>query len=238
MTVLPNFTTFRSTFAAAAFSFNDTLSFVNANPSTITRATGDFLAEGFTDHDKIAIAATVSNNGNYTIRTATASTLTLVPGNTLVNEAAIFTVYTGEAFDVDGLETWPTQSLRINGFNNTLAGVRKPGVAGIPMVVTANNYQADAVFNADEYDWYLSQRSDLAANQAFTIVQRPNVGFVSFSGTVHIALLFAKFGKLGNERFSPSDIIRFFKHTHLYVQRRSDKAIQWVDLLRKLTANA
>lgn len=68
-----------------------TFSFVDSDPDTITRAAGSFVDDGLVDGDLITVSGTVSNNGTFTIATVAPTTITLIPSDTLVGEAAVAT---------------------------------------------------------------------------------------------------------------------------------------------------
>lgn len=62
------------------------VTFADADPDTIVRDAGSFLTDGFNDADSLTISDSVSNDGEYTIDTVTATTITLDSGDTLVAE--------------------------------------------------------------------------------------------------------------------------------------------------------
>lgn len=61
-----------------------------------------------------------------------------------------------------------------------------------------------------------------------------NMGLVTFSGTIQLSpnTLLPE-----STLMTPESVSTTFKNCHLYVQRISDQAIQWVDLLRAMVAN-
>jgi hypothetical protein len=65
-----------------------TIAFVDSNPDTITDSGNGFVTAGFVDGGSITVSGTVSNDGTYTIATATAGTLTLIGADSLAAEAA------------------------------------------------------------------------------------------------------------------------------------------------------
>lgn len=65
-----------------------TIAFVDSDPDTITDTDNGFILAGFRKGMKISVAGTVSNDGNYTIADVAAGTLTLIPSDTLITEAA------------------------------------------------------------------------------------------------------------------------------------------------------
>jgi len=62
------------------------LNFVDSNPDTIVRTTGSWVTDGFIDEMVITITSSTSNNTTYTIDSVTATTLTLISGDTIVVE--------------------------------------------------------------------------------------------------------------------------------------------------------
>ncbi|MBW2310538.1 MAG: Ig-like domain-containing protein [Deltaproteobacteria bacterium] len=65
------------------------IAFGDNNPDTITRADGgSFTADGFSDGNQIKVSGSTSNDGFYTVQTATDDKLTLVASDSLVDEAA------------------------------------------------------------------------------------------------------------------------------------------------------
>ena len=103
--------------------------------------------------------------------------------------------------------------------------------------MTCNALANDAVPGADEFDWYLSQRTDAAAFQLLTIsVYNPGGGNTA-SGTVTLfrtALSITEIGPVTAQ--TPQRAEDLFRHTYLYVRRRSDRSIQWVDLQKAQVA--
>jgi hypothetical protein len=57
---------------------------------------------------------------------------------------------------------------------------------------------------------------------------------MSFSGTVTLPI---NSSSAPSVVMTPELVASTFKHCHTYVQRLSDSAIQWVDLLRAMVAN-
>jgi hypothetical protein len=62
------------------------LTFADADPDTIVRASGSFVTDGYVAGDRVAVTGTSSNNGIYTIATVAALTLTLVAADVLAAE--------------------------------------------------------------------------------------------------------------------------------------------------------
>jgi photosystem II stability/assembly factor-like uncharacterized protein len=80
------------------------------------------------------------------------------------------------------------------------------------------------------------QQQSIPTTSTVAAIDSPdvNMGAMSFSGTVTITI---NSGQPAATVLSPDDIVSIFKKTYLYVQRISDNAIQWVDLLGEMTAN-
>ena len=64
------------------------ISFVDSNPDRITRAAGDFTADGFVADEEVMVVGSQLNEGVYTIDVAAALTLTLAASDSLQNEPA------------------------------------------------------------------------------------------------------------------------------------------------------
>jgi len=184
-------------------------------------------------------AANPANNGFHYPTVVTATDL-VVPNSALTPEAGATITFEAVHVDVEGIETWPILLVKtVAGFGlagSTLTGIPKPLTTVIAITVTCNAGAADAALGVDEYDWYLSQRTDQLASQPLLMVQVPDSGGQSFSGSVQIDIN-PTLGYLPSGQLNSEDLIAIFKHCHLYVQRRADKAIQWVDLLKEMVAN-
>lgn len=62
------------------------LTFADANPDTITRASGSWVDDGFQEGDQITVEGSADNNGTFTIAGLTATVITLVAGDALTAE--------------------------------------------------------------------------------------------------------------------------------------------------------
>lgn len=71
---------------------HDDVSFADANPDTITDASGHFLTDGFEVGMSLIVSGSVSNDGNYSIASVTDTIITLIPTDTLTLEAIGATV--------------------------------------------------------------------------------------------------------------------------------------------------
>jgi len=65
-----------------------TFAFVDSDPDTITDSAGGFIRAGFKAGDTITIQGSTSNDGEYTIDSVVAGTITLDAGDSLTVEAA------------------------------------------------------------------------------------------------------------------------------------------------------
>ncbi len=145
----------------------------------------------------------------------------------------------------DGYEEWPglfagqagrTNLVRANGFAGGFSGI--PGSAvGQNFLVSVNGQAPDAVAGVDEYDWYLSQRTDDPAKQWLSCATAHFLGANTYSGTVLIATTALANAELGlGLTLTVEQQIEVFRFCHLYCRRRPDGAIQWVDLLKGMFA--
>ncbi len=212
--------------------------FVDSNPDTITRVTvsGSYIVDGFVDGMLITVTGTALNDGVYRVATVADQTLTLSPEESLTAETIGCSIVGVETY-VDGYEKWPYQNVRKPGsgfgdLGSTITGIPKPWPTFSSFGITCNGFAPDAVFGVDEYDWYVSQRSEDTSAQPLTL------SFVSTaSGTIIISPKPARYGKVAGDPMTPDEVIKVFRNCHIYVKRISDGAIQWVDMLRAQVAN-
>lgn len=139
------------------------------------------------------------------------------------------TFATSSTQDVDGFEVWPLAKVRSGGFTGGFSGIGKP-IQAFPITVSCNGGASDAS-DATTYAWWLSQRTEDTASQWLSCVHST----VGYSGTVTIALTAKCVTDLGlgstTDSLTDDELRRILMHCYLYVQRASDDAIQWVDLL-------
>jgi hypothetical protein len=69
-----------------AVSGSPNFQFFDTNPDTITRTTGSWLTDGFRPHEQLTVTGSSNNNGTYTVRDVTATTLTLDISDSLTAE--------------------------------------------------------------------------------------------------------------------------------------------------------
>ena len=121
-----------------------------AGADTITRTTGDFLTSGFVAGKAINISGSVSNNGNKTIVSVVAGTITLATG-TLTAEIAGATVTITQYLQYRGLELAGTNT-NISLVNCKLDPNIASGIAGTTAGIVSwgiVNDDIDLVFGSD-----------------------------------------------------------------------------------------
>ena len=137
-----------------------------------------------------------------------------------------FRALTGGVPDLLGLPTWPVASMRAGGFDTGF--VMTLGVASpFETTITCTEYATDAVAGVDEYDWWFSQG---AASGGPFIVSRRDAPPDTSSGSIKLELAPWALA-LYPDPFDLSAIEVLFFQVSAYVRRRSDGAIQRLDLL-------
>lgn len=243
MAVLPNYTTFRWYFAEKKLA-SITATFADANPDTIARTAGSYATDGAVAGMVAIPSSSVSNDGaRFLIDTVAALTLTLDDGEAVTAEAATAGVtLTMLYLSPDGYEEWPgprsaeagrsSNLVRANGFDDGITGYPVWFSEAALIDLTVNALAADAVSGVDEYDWYLSQRTDDPSKQFLQINQVPG-----FSGSVQVAgtsLATSELELTPGLPLNPDKMAEMWRHSYVYCRRRSDGAIQWLDLHRAL----
>ena len=147
--------------------------------------------------------------------------------------------------DVTGYATWPSALLRADGFNQYLITQPMPAVDAIPtnngILIVVNGTLAapvaDAVSGVDEFDWYLSQRTDATSLQNWSLTQYTDGSPNTYSGAVVLK-------KVSGTSSSPPTLEEQFslcRHCYLYVRERVSPSgaspIQLVDLTRTYFAS-
>ena len=143
----------------------------------------------------------------------------------------------GVYVDSDALERYPVANVRAGGLA-PISGWTVPYDTAL-MTLTVNAGAADAVDGVDEFDWYVSQRTDDPDLQ-YLALATPAAYPLSYSGSltmIHTALAESEFNIATGQALTPSQLALLFKHVSVYVQRRSDKAIQWASALRAQVTN-
>jgi hypothetical protein len=243
--IVQNFTTFRYVFSDRRLSAPDAgFTFSAGPPSTIQRGTGSFLTNGVATGMYCEPKNTANNDGKRGYISALTATLMTwdASGATLTAEGPTPGQQLRSFFvGVDALEEWPgpfsqtSDLVRSGGFDGGITGVPQP-YALAAFHATVNGNAVDGVPGVDEYDWYLSQRTDTVAAQFLSIVPYTlAVAPATHSGTVtiqHTALATTELGLASP--ISDAQLRDLFRSTDIYVRRRSDGAIQWMSLDRHM----
>jgi hypothetical protein len=211
-------------------------SFVNGT-SRLERAAGSFLsmpktnggaAAAMQSDSVIEVTGTVSNDAIYTATNITATYVELAEAP--VTEGPVTCTVRAVPRDLDHTPEWPLIDMRALGFDGGLTGMPSPFTAAVASL-TANSTAADATAGADEYHWYLSQRTDDPTKQFWALKQFTGSSSLTFSGAVVLTptTLFTNLYDVAvdNEELAPA-----LKYVHLYCVRVLDGAIQWLDLYR------
>ncbi len=132
----------------------------------------------------------------------------------------------GAGTDVAGYEIWPSASVRAAGFDDGFTGVTKfSGTYTFPKTISVDG----GANGADAHDVYLSQRTDIPADQYLSLTS-----VAGKSGSWSLALTANAVARLGIATaatpLNHDQTIRTLKHCTLYCQRHSDNAIQLVQL--------
>jgi len=120
-----------------------------------------------------------------------------------------------------------------------------PGEAGFSLllppsltclaVISVNGLAGDAAYGADEFDWYLWQRTDDPAKQTL-MLQRSDTTSTTRSGTVLLAptpLAAVHYGITETQPVpSPEDGMKIFRDVSLGVRRRSNGRIMIASFLQ------
>lgn len=241
MSVFLTHSDFRAGFAiteSVAAGGGVTIQFTAPDQIVLTGTT--WAAKNIVEGMRIQPIGTINNDRYYYAETIVGGTMT-VEEQTVVSEGPIVStvIINGNLIDPDGIETWPIALLRSGGFN-AISNFNIP-YDGTAMLLTVNALAQDAVFGVDEYDWYVSQRTDVPANQYLDVQGNINLPpIVSFSGTlrmIHTTLAETEFGIVSGTNLTPTQTVSLFKDIAVYVRRISDGAIQWVDMLQIQLAN-
>ncbi|MGY3658239.1 hypothetical protein [Bradyrhizobium sp. USDA 376] len=156
----------------------------NANGDTITRSSGSWLSDGFVAGETIVLSGTTStngnltNNGNFTIKSVTASTLTLTAVNTVVPTVGTEPVTIG----ISG-------NFLVTGFaTSAVAGdtLLVKGAVGLPIFAAPMTVNVDAplvVYGDTTQDgiWYNGKADKSSSLGKFSNKPQPHMDNVSFT---------------------------------------------------------
>ncbi len=222
--IIGHYTSFRHLFAEIARTDLVALTYVPGSPATITRTTGSFVDNGFLERQTIKVIGTADNNSVYVAHSVAALTITLDDDETLVAEGPVDSALVGAFYELDGKEQWPIANVRAGGF--TGLDIPRP-IVTTPFTITCNAGATDAA-DGTTYNWYVGQRSPLAADWFWTVTQPDDTK----SGTIRFTasdLMVAEFGG-GAASLNAERQIQALRKVYVYVQRQSDKAIQFAEL--------
>lgn len=120
----------------------------------------------------------------------------------------------------DGYEVWPSASVRDGGFDGGFTMSPRP-ITAFPITITTTGFAVPC-------HWYVSQRTDDAAGQYLSVTG-------GTGASVTIALTAVATTALGlsltTSPVTPDQVQEILNNCWVYVQRVSDDAIQWCDLL-------
>jgi hypothetical protein len=139
----------------------------------------------------------------------------------------------GGTLAADGLPEFPVAQMRATGFDG---GFVLSSTNTFPIVISCNANVAD-VGPADQYDWYVSQRTSESTNKPIEVVRKDDLP-TSYSGRIEIDLM-PWAGDEYPDPFGLSTIPVLFFAVDIYAIERTNKSIQRLDLATYLyDANA
>ncbi len=224
--VLATYSDLRHHFAITAATSGVSLTFTAAT-STITRASGSFVTDGFEVDMTLDAFGTTLNDGRYTISAVSALSMTVAEA--LTDETVTGGLF-GAFYEADGMAEWPRSKMHTSGFDAAPTVSAQP-FSPLPVTLSCNAGVTDAVAGTT-YKWYLSQRTDVGASQCL-LATHPDT---ASTGTVQLeltSLAVTTFDLAATtDPLNVGQRVQLLKHCHLYVQRASDRAIQFYDLGR------
>lgn len=144
----------------------------------------------------------------------------------------------GAPRDTSGYETWPVGNMLYppgeTGFNLVL-----PASLSCLCVISVNALADDAAYGADQFDWYLWQRTDDPARQTLRL-QRYDTPTTTRSGSVLLAptpVAAVQYGITEAQPIpGPEDSVKIFRDVSMGVRRRSNGHIMMATFLQSATA--
>lgn len=131
----------------------------------------------------------------------------------------------GGSIGADGLTEFDPTKMRAALFDD---GFTLSSTSAFPIVITCNFQDADFLAGIDEFDWYVSQQTSIAANKPLT-VSRKDMAPNTNSGTIEIDLA-AWASAEYPDPFDLSTIPVLFFGIDIYVIRRNIFSIQRLNL--------
>lgn len=135
----------------------------------------------------------------------------------------------GADIAIDGLPEWPAEMVNANGFDQGIAIVYVAETTSY--FATFDIADADDAPFSDDYDWFCSVRTEDAAGKPLLFEPLPG-----YSGTLEMTLSTWASDAYPSP-FARSVIPALFGSCFLYVRRRSDGAIQVLDLEKYVAVN-
>jgi hypothetical protein len=231
MAIIAQYVAFRHWFAEVARTQGVSLTYDHvSSPNTISRASGSFVTDGYEEGMTLQVIGTPDNDGGaYEVGAVSALTLSLVTGQNFTSSYTDTSSLVGAFYELDGMEEWPTDLVRANGFDGGFAASVLP-FSPFPLTLTVNDGVTDATAGTS-YTWYLSQRTDDATKQHLTMTHANT----ATTGTVTLALTSTAVADLGlastTSSLNAGQRVKLLRNVFVYCQRQSDKAIQLAHLL-------
>jgi len=128
-----------------------TIAFVNSNPDTLTDTANNFLNKNLKAGMRISISGSTSNDGNYTIATVVAGTITLVAGDALTAEVA------GDIVTIECLDRVQCKRLTVQALSTNTANVAVGGTETLlstesgDIITPLNSVTLESVYLDDIY---------------------------------------------------------------------------------------
>lgn len=235
MTVLSTYGAFRWTFSVGlAFEAGDEL-FDNAPlPDTIECSVTNLVTRGVRPGMRLEVTGSGAGNDGVHLIAGVAEHLLTMDTSVALNYEALLSQKTWYVYDLDGHRLWPASYVRMAGFSDGFTQINDWNSLNNYVQIYPAGYTADAAKGVAEYNWYLSQRTDIPSSQPIAIVQYPDTPTQSFSGIARLNLA----GMAVGNPVSSDQRRNGTKYCHLYCQKLSAGAgqygIQWLDLSREL----
>ena len=197
--------------------------------NTISRSSGSFVTDGFVDGMTLDVFGTASNDARYSITSVSALVIAIAE-QLDADETTATSALWGAFYEADGMAQWPRAKMHTAGFDAQPTVSARP-FSPMPITLSCNGGVTDATAGTT-YKWYLSQRTDVVANQRL-LLTHPDA---ASTGTVQLELTALAVSSLDlgatTDPLNVGQRTLLLKHCHLYVQRASDRAIQFYDLGR------
>jgi hypothetical protein len=145
---------------------------------------------------------------------------------TTYQQFRLFVATTSDLYP-DGLPEFPSADVDTAGFRDTLVF---PALVSSPYLIEVYGATSDLPSGTDQYDWYLSQRTDDPARQYFLVQRNDDGEGVTNSGRIQLVTTTLA-TTLYPTLTDTATLIALFTDLDLYVRRRSDGLIQHRELM-------